>query len=361
MAKKNRTTNNGTPKGIFRIREAGKNPANKKMFDAIINGDVDENIVDGCYTEIDIEFVINELDCVCRVLTRDKIQAYPNNINHSIETLANQFIQGLNTKDVATEMTQKIVDDVAATFESDDDDVKRIVVMSIIRNAIIGATDVVKTINVAANDSAIPEGTDNVKIDVIPPMDEPVDTSEVIDVDVSKVDEEKTDNDIATKIMNNPLVKAVINTLSQNPDSLKEMVAIFSADNNVLESINMFDMLMSAIDPDSDAGKILKELFGDNTPEQNTEPDKDIHDIRKEKVSESVNAMRGEDVTKPNCVALVESKPSDKTGTQAPSDISSDHGTSRMSVVSRIREANRTMFDDINDIYIRAGILPATN
>lgn len=346
MAKKNKPVNTGTPKGIFRIREAGKNPANKKMFDAIANGELDENIVDKSYTMVDIGFVDNELDCVCRVMTRDKIQAYANDIGRSVETLANQFIQGLSVKDNASEITQKIIDDVAATFDHDDDEIKKIVVMSVIRNAVMSATGIVKTVNVAANDSEVVEEVQTVDAEITETNAEPIETSDAVDVDYVKVEEEPVNpvDDIKTKIKENALVKMFIESIANNPESIKELMDIFIKHPDVIESLNLQDIVMSGMNPD--VVEKVKKIFGDNEPSGKKPAEKTVHDIRKEKISEAVNQKP----TTNSCVALIEGK-----------SLEDNHGSNHVSVVNRIREVNRTMFNDIDDIFIRAGLLPATN
>lgn len=344
MAKKSKSINTGTPKGIFRIREAGKNPANKKMFNAIANGELNENIVDNSYTMVDIEFVDNELDCVCRVLTRDKIQAYANDIDRSVETLANQFIQGLNVKDAATEVTQKIVDDVAATFDHDDDEIKKIVVMSVIRNAVMSATDIVKTINVAANDSEVVEEVQKVEVEVVDTENTSTETSDAVDVDYVKVDEPaKSEDDVMTKIMNNKMVKAFIDAIANEPDSMKELMDIINNHPDAMENFNMLDVIMSNMTPEMQ--EKVKTMFSETDSDKET-VEKSVHDVRKEKISEAVEQMS----SMLGSVALIGCKSTENPKVESEAT----------SVFARIREVNRNMFRDVNDIYARAGLLPAT-
>lgn len=312
MAKKNKPVNTGTPKGIFRIREAGKNPANKKMFNIIANGELDENIVDKSYTMVDIEFVDNELDCVCRVLTRDKIQAYANDIDRSVETLANQFIQGLAFKDNASEITQKIIDDVAATFDHDDDEIKKIVVMSIIRNAIIGATDIVKTVNVAANDSEVVEDSETIKTVEAEESDKTIETNtepEVIDVEYSKVDDDAEPNDFMKQLMDNKMFQVIIKSLGDNSiaEDFGKLMELISKDPDLNQKFNLDDIIKTHMSPEA-----REKLFGSEEKPAEQPVDKTVHDIRKEKVSEAVNQKSAVK----ECIALIECGV-DKSATKA--------------------------------------------
>ena len=158
MAKKSQAMNvANNEKGIFRLKEASRHPANRKLFNAIINGELDESVVNPSYVDVNIEFVNDELDSVCRCMTRDKIKAYQNDINKSAQDLANQFLSALNDDTHAAKVTNSVINDLSAVFNDDDDEdeTARIITMSLIRCALKGALDTRMAVKAAANESNV--------------------------------------------------------------------------------------------------------------------------------------------------------------------------------------------------------------
>ena len=158
MAKKSQVMNiPNTEKGIFRLKEASRHPANRKLFNAIINGELDESVVNPSYMDVEIEFINDELDSVCRCMTRDKIKAYQNDINKSAEDLANQFLSALNDDNHAAEVTNQVINDVGESFneEEDTDMVARIVTMAIIKSALKSVLNTRTAVKAAANESTV--------------------------------------------------------------------------------------------------------------------------------------------------------------------------------------------------------------
>lgn len=233
MAKKFQTMNvANNEKGIFRLKEASRNPANRKLFNAIINGELDESVVHPSYTDVNIEFVGDELDSVCRCMTRDKIKAYQNDVNKSAQDLANQFLSALNDDNHAAKVTNSVITELSSIFNDDDDEdeIARIITMSLIRWALKGALDTRTAVKAAANESNVVElvkdssetpCTDLVVVDGGNDTTKITDIWEAIDNDpvVSKI----IGDERLSHITDNRLIKSIVQLMlyvdGENPDA----------------------------------------------------------------------------------------------------------------------------------------------
>ena len=166
MAKK---TNVNT--GIERLKAAAKNPANSKLFDAFITGDLDETVVDKFYLNTDIEFSDEEVENVCKLLTRERIGAYQNDTNRSASELLDRYLNavtdGDHVKDKVIEANMDIMTDVLQSVdpkhEMDDEIALGISAAALFRNifmVVMGTPATIKEEMVtAANESVEVEET----------------------------------------------------------------------------------------------------------------------------------------------------------------------------------------------------------
>lgn len=225
----NQKNHENTDKGITRLRSAAANPAVRKMFDAIISGGIDKNVVDPDYINNNVEFLKDELDCVCRVMTREKITAFKNNINLSAANFADQFIKGLDVKDHASDSAKEVIDDVASLYDEETDDVRAIVIMSVIRNALMDALDTRTVVKSAANESVIVEVVDP-KGNNIPTKDNtetraeepPIETTGTVIDDGNPVDDNA---DLISKLKNNKFLCALMKAM-ENDDCIQDIIDI---------------------------------------------------------------------------------------------------------------------------------------
>ena len=107
--------------GVERLKAAAKNPANGKLFDAFITGALDESVVDPSYTEIEIDFSDEEIENVCKLLTRGRIGAYQNDTNRSATELIAKYLKLVNgdQKDPVVEANMAVMTDILDNFSPD--------------------------------------------------------------------------------------------------------------------------------------------------------------------------------------------------------------------------------------------------
>lgn len=292
MAKKFKNNNQtGTiDNGIYKLRAAANNPANMEMFKDIINGNVDSSVVDKRYMNIDVTFDGDELDHICRVLTRQKIQAFKGNMPDSIRTFGNQFLENLNIADIFSNTTQRIITIIAVEYDStctdydeNSDEWKAIVTMCAIKNALKDALG--KNVYTVANDSIVVE-----KVDEIPTTTESKkETVEDVEFTVEEDDSTKVHTDANESENTTEKEKS-------REDAIKELHEFMT----YIQSEGKLDIFEEAF-----------RTFKDKN--NNTKEDTNPHDIRKEKVSDVVN-QKNSNSEKKNELVVVKPNIPDFTG-----------------------------------------------
>ena len=133
-------TKNNISTGIEKIKAAAKNPANSKLFDAFITGALSEDTVNPVYMDTDVEFSDVELENVCKLLTRERIGAYQNDVERSAKELITKYLKYVcsdETDDQVIEINKSVMTDILGEFSPDiyeDDDALKISVSVLFRN-----------------------------------------------------------------------------------------------------------------------------------------------------------------------------------------------------------------------------------
>lgn len=154
-----------TSTGVEKIKAAAKNPANSKLFDAFITGALDESVVDKSYMNTDIEFSTEEVENVCKLLTRERIGAYQNDTNRSASELLEKYldvvVDGDHANDKIIDANMSIMTDVLNSIDPDhnldDETALQISAAALFRNifmVVLGTPAVIKEdVSTAANES----------------------------------------------------------------------------------------------------------------------------------------------------------------------------------------------------------------
>ena len=183
---------NNVSTGVEKLKAAAKNPANSKMFDAFITGELNENVVDSLYMSFDIDFSNEEVESVCKLLTRGRIGAYQNDTNRSAEELISRYldvvVDGDHVNDSIVEANMGIMTDVLKSVDPENTDDEMALIISaaaIFRNifkVVLGTPVTVKEdVVTAANESVKVDSKveETIKPEVV---DEVVNSTKVLDL-----------------------------------------------------------------------------------------------------------------------------------------------------------------------------------